>query len=545
MGYLCSTTKKPNKIIKSGIIEINPVFSASNITKNSFISIKKNHTKTFSINRSNTRKSDISSIPSIPKVCKTIFFNKTDGSPYDYYDVISQIGEGSYGKVYLVKKKGTTIERAMKEIKRDSSKKETQTKLINNPDTNLNDNIILKTEIEVLQKIDHPNIIKIFEYYTTIDRFFIISEYFKYNNLLEKIQKNTVFSEEQAAFILFQIFSAVNYLHFNKIIHRDIKPENILITRIEDSLYYLKLIDFGSAKDIIKKKKDKKLIGSTYYIAPEVFGNVYTKKCDIWSVGVIFYMLMTGEAPFNAEKEEDIIIQIKLGNYNMEGERWNQISKEAKDLLKQLLEVDYKKRINAKKAIKHNYFKKNISKNLLLKNINKINDDKIRKFCNNINKFKPTHLIQYCALLNIIHHFFLIDQDLTYLQEIFYLFDKKNYGCLRAEEIKEGFNNLLKKDVFIYPEFFSFMDCNKRGYVNFKEFAISCIDKERLLTDDMIKLSFSCFDINSTGKVTIKEMQKIYGNKDLNDNLHEILNEINHDECFVYEEYKNLVLRLL
>ena len=116
---------------------------------------------------------------------------------------------------------------------------------------------------------------------------------------------------------------------------------------------------------------------------------------------------------------------------------------------------------------------------------------------------------------------------------------------MRAEEIKEGFNNLLKKDVFIYPEFFSFMDCNKRGYVNFKEFAISCIDKERLLTDDMIKLSFSCFDINSTGKVTIKEMQKIYGNKDLNDNLHEILNEINHDECFVYEEYKNLVLRLL
>ena len=116
---------------------------------------------------------------------------------------------------------------------------------------------------------------------------------------------------------MYQIFSAVNYCHSMNIIHRDLKPENILIEKKEGKKYSIKIIDFGTAKLYEKNKKEKKVIGSSYYIAPEVLTENYNQMCDLWSCGVILYILLSGKAPFAGKTDSIILEKIKIGKYNM------------------------------------------------------------------------------------------------------------------------------------------------------------------------------------------------------------------------------------
>ena len=193
-------------------------------------------------------------------------------SQKDSYKIMEKLGEGSYGTVWKVKQRKTNLIRAMKKItKNTNSKSETVNEIIN--------------EIELLKKLDHPNIVKIFEFFIEPDGYYLITEYCGGGELFDAIKKNGCFTEPVAANIMYQIFNAINYCHqTNNIIHRDLKPENILIVNKDEStgFYNVKIIDFGTAKIYEKNKNLNKIIGSSYYIAPEVLLKNYNEKCDIW-----------------------------------------------------------------------------------------------------------------------------------------------------------------------------------------------------------------------------------------------------------------------
>ena len=187
-----------------------------------------------------------------------IISKNINSNPFNDYVVIKDIGTGTYSKVQLVQHKINLSIRAMKVIKKKKKKGTNQT----------NENDVYK-EVDLLIKMDHPNIVKIFEFYNGEKEYYLIMEYCGGGELFDKIVKSNL-TEIQCAYIMYQIISAVNYCHKMKIIHRDLKPENILIKKDEDGFYRVKICDFGTSKAFKIGDTQKQLVGSAYYIAPEV-----------------------------------------------------------------------------------------------------------------------------------------------------------------------------------------------------------------------------------------------------------------------------------
>ena len=154
-------------------------------------------------------------------------------------------------------------------------------------------------EINILSTLDHPNVIKTYEYFIDNRFIYIVTEYLSGGELFDKIKQETSFSEDDSRKIFKEILEGVNYLHSKNIVHRDLKPENIMY---EGKI--LKIVDFGSSKQIDNKNKMKNFHGTSYYIAPEILKGEYNEKCDVWSCGVILYILLSGRPPFYGITEE-------------------------------------------------------------------------------------------------------------------------------------------------------------------------------------------------------------------------------------------------
>ena len=207
-----------------------------------------------------------------------------------------------------------------------------------------------------LKLLDHPNILKIYEVFEDSKKYFLVTELCMGGELFDEIISHGHLSEKESANIVLQMLKGIAYCHSQGIVHRDLKPENILIDKEQDNI--LKLIDFGTASKYNKKKGLMKgLKGTSYYLAPEVITKEYDERCDVWSLGVIMYILLSGVPPFNGEDDYEIMEKVKVGKYSMQGDLWKSISQDGKYLLKRMLTLDYKRRPFAKELLQDNWFK--------------------------------------------------------------------------------------------------------------------------------------------------------------------------------------------
>ncbi|XP_055295026.1 ovarian-specific serine/threonine-protein kinase Lok [Sitodiplosis mosellana] len=245
----------------------------------------------------------------------------------------TKLGSGACGTVFLVYKYRTCQKFAMKHIKKNL--------LVDyKTDKSLN-------EARIMKSLTHPCIVKMHEIVDCSDSVYITLELMKGGELLTRIQKKRYLSESNAKVFFYQMCHAIKYLHERKITHRDLKPDNILLASAEENTL-LKISDFGLSKLVKNNSVLKTLCGTPLYVAPEVLltngKGEYTEKVDIWSLGVVLFTMLSGTLPFADDYGSPAQEQIKTGNFQFRSSNWRHVSRTAKDLIKDLLTTDVKKR---------------------------------------------------------------------------------------------------------------------------------------------------------------------------------------------------------
>lgn len=260
-----------------------------------------------------------------------------------FYDFKEQLGTGSFATVKKAVRKADGKLFAVKMIKKS---KLTDEELA-----------VVHDEVEIMHKIHHPNCAQLYEMFETPKKIYMILELLTGGELFDRIVQKGSFSEREAANLTKDVVSAIQYLHSIGIVHRDLKPENLLyLDEREDSI--IKITDFGLAKyrnpHTSSSEKMSTACGTPGYVAPEVLkGEAYGEAVDLWSIGVILYILLCGFPPFYHESTAQLYKQIKKGEFDFPDPYWTDISREAKDLIKGLLTVDPKRRLTCDQVLRH------------------------------------------------------------------------------------------------------------------------------------------------------------------------------------------------
>jgi calcium-dependent protein kinase len=460
------------------------------------------------------------------------------GSIANHYRIMQKIGSGTFGKVYKVLHTITNQYRAMKVVKIDT---------INYQD---DEKTFLK-EIEMLSQLDHPNIIKIYEYYSDDLHYYVITELAQGGELYEQIYNIHNYSEADAAVIMKQLLSVVCYIHSKGILHRDLKPENILLETSKKGDLNIKIIDFGTSNYFDKNTKLTLKVGTPYYIAPEVLKKDYNNKCDIWSCGVIMYVLLSGSPPFDGPDDQAIMDKVKTGKFSFNGKEWSAISPEAKNLIKLMLTYDPKERIAAEETLRNPWITKfsvnrNIANPILFGN-----KDDIKRPFENLRKFNAKQKLQQATIAFLVHHVSSSDM-VKDLRNIFKDLDENGDGTLSYDEIKSGFNRyygdekIAEKEL---DEIIKKIDFDNNDCIEYEEFIRSTVNLDILLTEANLKMAFAAFDKDDSGVLSYNEVKAALGLVDSEDNdlIKNIISEmdVNGDGDVSFHEFKLLMVKVL
>ena len=467
-----------------------------------------------------------------------VIVSQSKADPSADYKKLNFLGEGSFASVYRVQNRITDSVRAMKIINKNSGVTAQEDQEIFN-------------EINILRTLDHPNILKIFEFYSNKDSYSIVTELCTGGELFQDIIDRGPFNENYTAYVMFQIFSAINYCHNMHIVHRDLKPENILIVDRDKNNYpRIKICDFGTSKMFEKGAVQRKLVGSSYYIAPEVLKKHYDEKCDIWSCGVILYILLSGRPPFGGENDKEIMDRVSTGKYDLQSNPFNKVSKSCIDLIQKLLIMDPKKRINSQEALNHPWFKENKSKELF----NQIKDEKIlKKLLENLKAYKRESIIQETALAYLVHNFPQM-KDVVNACKLFNQIDVNGDGKINKAELLKGLQLKIKSDTLEQDveQIYSNIDMDNNGYIEYEEFVRAAVSKERFINENVLRFAFRYFDKDGSGEITFDEIETIFKDSITNkskvhDSLKKIVDEVdsNKDGIISFTEFSDIMKKML
>ena len=459
---------------------------------------------------------------------KETFILKSSDTIASKYLKIKEISNGTYAKIYIVQRKTDFKLYCCKEILKSKV-------------ADLNK---FRNEINILSKVDHPNIIRLYEIFEDNRYISIIMEYCTGGDLFQKInelaEKDQSFSEKEAVKIFKQLISAVSYCHSQGICHRDLKPDNIIFLNKEPNSQ-IKVIDFGLSKifgeikPIMKGNKIEKNImslrvGTAYYMSPEVLQGNYDNKCDIWSCGVILYILLCGYPPFDGDSENDIYKAILKKKYSFPEEEWKSVSDEAKDLINHML-CDPDKRYNAENVLNHPWIEKNApnSNNTL----NKFNVQSLKDF-GNLYKLTKYVLGFIASRVN--------DEEIEKLKKMFEEMDVNKSGTLNINEIKNGIDKMEQEKQMTEEEkneIIKHIDTNKSQKIEYNEFLAACLEQKIYLREEHLLNAFIRLDYDGSGKISKKEIKKALNDEVSKELLEKIIQEfdLNSDGEIDYREF--------
>lgn len=442
------------------------------------------------------------------------------------YTLGVKIGSGAFGHVRLAVHQGSGQKRSLKTIyKKNLKSKEQREKFFN--------------ELSMIKNLDHPNIIKLFEYYEDEENYYLAYEYLPGGELFDYILDHKSFSETTACHFIKQILSALIYLHSNGIVHCNLKPESLLLDKTEP-LPILKLIDFeysSSFENITNTAiKSQELL----YSAPEIItSGSYSEKSDIWSCGVILFILISGKPPFYGESNDDLIKNILNCKCSFNGSEWDSISFETIKLIKKMLEIKPSKRLSSQEALSQLLSILQVPAALI--KTSSLSLDNLRTF--HIEK-KLQHII-----LSFIANQLLNRQESIRLYNKFKELDTDCDGKLSCDELFEVYSQTMHENEALdeIRKIMQRVDSNSSGSIDYSEFLTACADRQTLVQTQNLKVAFEAFDLDGNGKINREELKEMLGKVDVEDEvIDKIMDQVdvNKDGDIDFDEFVNIMVNV-
>lgn len=364
-------------------------------------------------------------------------------------------------------------------------------------------NSLAMREVELLKKMDHPNIVKFKEVYEDYAFYYIVLEYLQGGDLSRQLEASGSFEESLAKDFIWQVLLATNYLHQQKVVHGDLKPENFVL--IKTGSVNVKMVDFGLSDTLKKRHFLSVLSGSRFYLAPEVLEGKYTEKRDLWSVGVMLYEFLTGQRPFAADSEDELFDQIRRSHFDLSPLESAQISLEGISLVKGLLEADQGRRLSAKEAIQHPWFAD--------KRTEMIEGGKrllTLEMLTNLRQFSVASSFKRDLLALLVQSF---EDEATsdYCSKVFFLADQDFSGVIEPQELNELF---LRKGIILEPgeldQILRSLHIREKHVVTFLEFMVGVMPKDQLTSESRLRILFKTLDTDKDGSVGFADLNNCF-----------------------------------
>ena len=353
-------------------------------------------------------------------------------------------------------------------------------------------------EVDIISGLDHPNIIKFNETYHDKYYFHIVMELCRGKEVFDRIIENGHIKERKVCQVIMKLLNAISYCHSRGITHRDLKPENILFETAEPDSE-IKLIDFGLSRKYSQDEKMHTILGTPYYVAPEVLRGEYDEKCDLWSIGALCYIMLSGQPPFKGSSNNEIFNKILRDEVDCSGSKWQSISKEAHDFVKLCLNKNGEKRPSAVDALEQPWFKSLLAEVHSEKNI----DIKILENLKNYNIKENLKKMVIRFLVNMLN-----EKEVNKYKTAFYAIDIRHNGTIDLDELEHSFhvaNIHIEQNELM--RIIQMIDDSGKGSLDYTEFLIGCIDKDEIITTEKINAAFKYFDVDGSGKIEINDLK--------------------------------------
>lgn len=401
------------------------------------------------------------------------------------YDFGKQLGKGQFGTTRLVTDKRTGEILACKSI--------SKRKLLTPEDVQ-----DVQREVQIMHHLaGHPNVVKMRGAYEDKHHVHIVMEVCQGGELFDRIVERGKYTERDAAAAIRTIVQVVQHCHNMNVIHRDLKPENFLLTDKTDGAL-LKATDFGLSVFFKENQMFKDIVGSAYYVAPEVLRRYYSKEADIWSCGVILYILLSGMPPFYGDNEQQIFDAVLRNKIDFEeADPWPRVSAPAKDCVRRMLVRDPAKRATAAEVLAHDWIREN----------GVAGDKEIEpEVLTRIRGFAAMNRLKKEALKVIAGN--LPVDEIVGLKEMFHAMDKDCSGTITVDEMRDGL--MAKGGLIPESELQRIMenaDVNGDGKVDYEEFLAATMHLGKLEREENLYKAFQFFDKDGSGYITVDELQ--------------------------------------
>ncbi|KAG6420487.1 hypothetical protein SASPL_117018 [Salvia splendens] len=451
--------------------------------------------------------------------------NNILGKPFEdvksKYSLGKELGRGQFGVTYMCTEIATGQSYACKSIlKRKLASK--------------SDKEDMKREVDIMQHLSgQHNIVEFKGAFEDRQSVHLIMEVCRGGELFDSIIAQGHYSEKAASDLCRQIVNVVQNCHFMGVMHRDLKPENFLLSS-KDEKATLKATDFGLSVFIEEGKVYHDIVGSAYYVAPEVLRRSYGKEIDVWSAGVILYILLSGVPPFWAETEKGIFDAILNEEVDFDSQPWPSISNSAKDLVRKMLNKDPRRRITSAQVLEHPWIKGQAS--------DKPIDGAV---LSRMKQFMAMNKLKKLALKVIAQS--LSEEEIKGLKAMFTNMDTDNSGTITFEELKTGLARLGSKlSETEVQQLMEAADVDGNGTIDYIEFITATMHRHKLERDEHLFKAFQFFDKDNSGYITMDELETAMKEYGLGEGatIKEIISEVDTDNVS-YQRWENKLRGIL